>query len=95
MSSSIIRDDLINYKIAYELHKQGYDMFKNYSNFYQDDCTPANIDQIDIGFYNRIEDFYPNNIEFCLENCSYIYTDYDLKRFICNCTITEEKKIIK
>ena len=92
MSSPIIKKDLINYNISYELYKQGYDIYNINSNFYYDDCTPAHIGNLDIGFYKRREDFYPNNISFCLENCSYEYTDYNLSRFICNWNISTNIK---
>jgi len=93
ISSPIINEELINYNIAYELHYQGYDIYKLNSNFYIDDCTPAHLNEQNIGFYNRNEDFYPENIEFCLENCTLEYTDYTLSRFICNCLIGEKKMV--
>ena len=91
-SCPIIKKELIQYNIANELYYQGYDIYKLNSNFYIDDCTPANIDGNDIGFYNRKEDFFPENIEFCFENCYFEYTDYNLSRFICNC-LSGEKMI--
>ena len=87
MSSPIIKKDLVKYNISYELYKQGYDIYDINSNFYYEDCTPAHIGNLDIGFYKRIEQFYPSNISFCLENCTFMYTDYNLSRFICNCYI--------
>ena len=93
ISSPIINGELINYKIAYELHYQGYDIYIFNSNFYIDDCTPAHVNKKDVGFYNRSKDFYPENIEFCLENCTLEYTDYTLSRFICNCFIGEKKMV--
>ena len=92
ISSPILKKHLINYNIAYELYIQGYDIYNCSSNFYNDDCTPASVHNLDIGFYKRLEDFYPYNISFCLENCTYKYTDYNLSRFICNCEI--ENKLI-
>ena len=88
MHSPIIKKELINYNISYELYKQGYDIYNINSNFYYDDCTPSHIGNLDIGFYKRKEEFYPNNISFCMENCSFEYTDYNLSRFICNCDIS-------
>ena len=93
ISSPIINEELINYNIAYELHYQGYDIYNLNSNFYIDDCTPAHINEIDVGFYKRNEDFYPENIDFCLENCNLEYTDYTLSRFICNCLIGEKEMV--
>ena len=93
ISSPIINKDLINFNLAYELHFQGYDIYKLNSYFYIDDCTPAHVNVNDIGFYKRKEDFYPENIELCLENCTFEYTDYNLSRFICSCLIEEKKSI--
>ena len=92
-SSPIIKKDLIKYDIAYELYYQGYDIYKLDSNFYNDDCTPAHVNESDVGFYKRKEDFFPENISFCLDNCSFDYTDYNLSRFICRCLNDEERML--
>ena len=84
-SSPIIKKDLIKYKIAEELYNQDYDIYKLNSNFYIDESTPAHVNGNDIGFYKRKEDFFPGNIEFCLENCTFKYTNYTSSRFICSC----------
>ena len=92
MSSPIIKKDLINYNISYELYKQGYDIYNLTSKFYSDDCTPANINKMDIGFYKRLEDFYPYNISLCLDNCTYKNVDYNLSRLICSCIVDNNKQ---
>ena len=47
---------------------------------------------MDIGFYKRLEDFYPYNISLCLDNCTYKNVDYNLSRLICSCIVDNNKQ---
>ena len=81
--------DLIasNYNYTVIFIEQGYDIYDKKSNFYNDECTPAYLNQNDITLLDRKKDIYPHNISFCKENCEYKSVNIDEKRIICECNL--------
>ena len=92
ISSPIIDLNLINYNEAITFLNQGYDIYNEESDFYNDICTPAYINNSDIIIKDRQNDIFPNNITLCDNNCE--YNGIDLKkeknetvRISCKCNI--------
>ena len=77
--------DLANYNFVEIFSKDGYDIYKKDSDFYNDICTPAYINNNDIILEDRKKDIYPNNVTLCKDNCEYKDVDIENKRIICEC----------
>ena len=78
----------MNYEKAEIFESQGYNIYNLSSDFYNDKCTRANINENDIVIEDRIEDIYPHNISFCPNKCQLNYVDITSKRFNCSCNVS-------
>ena len=79
--------DLANFDYAIIFYKDGYDIYNKSSNFYNDICTQADINENDIILKDRKEDIYPNNVTLCKGNCKYKNVDLENKKKICECNL--------
>ena len=79
--------DLANFDLVEKFSQIGYDIYNKSSNFYNDICSPASINDNDITLKDRKEDIYPNNVTLCKENCQYKNVDIENKRIICECNL--------
>ena len=78
----IIKYDIANtFKVTFD-----YDIYNSQSEFYQDYCSLAYINENDIIIDDRITDFYIKDVNFCNEGCVYNGTDFETDRTICKCT---------
>ena len=86
--------DLANFDFAEKFYQYGFDIYNKSSDFYNDICTPAFINDNDITLNDRKEDIYPNNVTLCKENCVYKNVDIENKRIVCECNLNSnyEKK---
>ena len=90
ISSPLTKLDLAHFTEAEIFSLQGYNIYDLESEFYNDKCTPANINGNDIIIKDRLIDIYPSNISICPENCKLNIAEIDLKRFNCSCEIVYE-----
>ena len=83
-----IRDlDLANFNYVELFSENGYDIYNINSNFYNDVCSPAYINDNDITLEDRKKDIYPNNVTLCKENCEYKGVNIEEKKIICECNL--------
>ena len=87
--------DLAHFNYSLLFAEQGYDIYDKNSNFYNDICTPAYINDNDITLKDRKKDIYPNNVTLCKDNCYYNDTDREGKRIICKCNLNNNISEIK
>jgi len=88
-----IRDlNMVNYKLAKDFAKKGYDIYDKTSEFYSDICIPVSIKNNDIVLKDRKLDIYPNNVKFCKENCIYKSINIEDERIICECNLNSYSK---
>ena len=71
--------------------EQGYDIYNKNSEFYNDFCTPANLEDNDITLEDRKKDIYPHNLTLCKNNCIYNGVNIEEKRIICSCNLNPDK----
>ena len=64
------------------------------SNYYNSICFLVSIDGIDITLYDRKNIYYQNNMSLCQENCVYINYDYNNKKSICECEVTDDELLL-
>ena len=88
ISSAINNLDLVNFNSAVIFYDQGYDIYNLSSEFYNDKCTPANINGNDIIIEDRKTDVYPYNVSFCPNGCAISNAEIESKRFNCSCNIS-------
>ena len=79
--------DLANFNYFELFSKNGYDIYNKKSNFYNDICSPAYINDNDITLLDRKKYIYPNNVTLCKENCEYKEVNIKEKRIICECNL--------
>ena len=79
--------ELANFNFAEKFSQNEYDIYNIYSDFYNDICTPASINDNDITLKDRKEDIYPINVTLCKENCEYKAVDITNKKIICECNL--------
>ena len=85
--------DLANFNYIKYFYSQGYDIYDKNSEFYNDFCTPAFLNENDITLADRKKYIYPNNITLCKNNCKYKKFDLEEERIICLCKINSLKNI--
>ena len=90
ISTSIKKSDLLNYKEAIQLSKQGYDIYNLSSDFYTDICLSASINDSDLTLSLRQQVIYPGNNSLCMEGCEYNGIDLETNRVNCTCNPTLE-----
>ena len=83
--------DLANFNYSKYFYMQGYDIYDKNSEFYNDVCAPAFINENDITLEDRKKYIYPNNISLCKNNCKYKKFDLEEERIICLCNINSLK----
>ena len=88
ISSSIYNLNIVNFNSAVIFNEQGYDIYNLSSDFYNDECSAANINGNDIIIKDRLSDIYPYNISFCPNGCELLKTEIEQKRFNCSCNIS-------
>ena len=83
-----IRDlELSKFEMAKYFSKEGYDIYNKESNFYNDICTPASLNNNDITIDDRKKEIFPNNVTLCKSDCSYKGVNIEDKRVICQCNL--------
>ena len=91
---TMIKDkNLVNFNYTKYFYKQGYDIYDKNSEFYNDFCTPAFVNENDIILEDRKKYIYPNNVTLCKNNCKYKKVDLEEERIICLCNINSIKNI--
>jgi len=89
---TIIKDkELSNFNYSKYFYKQGYDIYDKNSEFYNDFCTQAFLNENDMTLEDRKKYIYPNNITLCKNNCKYKKADLEEERIICLCNINSLK----
>ena len=86
--------DLANFNYSLYFAEQGYDIYDKNSNFYNDICSKAYINESDITLRDRKRDIYPNNITLCKDNCYYSDIIREEKKIICKCNLNENNSEI-
>ena len=84
---------ITNFELAKQFAEQGYDIYDINSDFYNDFCTPANIDGNDMTLKDRMKDIYPHNATLCKNNCKYSGINIEEQRVICSCNLNSDKNI--
>ena len=74
--------------LAKNFYDQGYDIYNLSSDFYNEKCTPSNINNSDIIISDRIKEIYPLNVLICPNNCFLDNVDIENKRVNCICNIS-------
>ena len=85
--------EVANFNYIKYFFSQGYDIYDKNSEFYNDFCTPAFLNENDITLEDRKKYIYPNNITLCKNNCKYKKADLENERIICLCNINSLKNI--
>ena len=85
--------DSVNFNYTKYFYKQGYDIYDKNSEFYNDFCTSAFLNENDIILEDRKKYIYPNNVTLCKNNCKYKKFDLEEERIICSCNINSLKFI--
>ena len=67
--------DLLNYEYAVYFSKQGYDIYNEKSDFYNNICTAAYIGKNDITITDRKLEIFPSNVTLNKSNCQYENVD--------------------
>ena len=89
ISSPILNGDSINLDLAENMSKEGIDIYKGTSEFYNDICTSYSKNGTDIVLSDRRDVFYVN-ASFCSDGCEYKGINYTTSKAICDCyTISE------
>ena len=88
ISVPITNEEIMKLNLAKEFYKLGYDIYNLSSNFYNDKCTPSNINNSDIIISDRIKDVYPSNVTICPNNCTLDIVKIESKRANCICNIS-------
>ena len=86
--------DISNFKYAEYFSNEGYDIYNKQSDFYNDFCTSASIDNNDITIDDRKKEIFPNNVTLCRSDCNYVEVDINNKRIICECNLNKANKNI-
>ena len=71
--------------------EQEYDIYDKNSNFYNDICSPAHLEDNDITLEDRNKEIFPNNVTLCKSNCEYKETNIKDKKIICECNLNVNK----
>ena len=79
----------LNYDYATYFAEQGYDIYNQNSDFYNNACSSAYYGENDITIKDRRLEIYPNNTSINKNNCSYLYADLENKRLTYECDFTE------
>ena len=79
--------DLAHFKYEENFMKEGYDIYDKKSDFYNDICSPAFIDDNDIIIKDRKNEIFPNNVTLCQNSCEYQGVSIEDKRIVCECNI--------
>ena len=87
----LIDDDLAKYSYSLYFSEQGYDIYDKNSNFYNDKCSSAHLDDNDITLSDRKKDIYPNNVTLCPDNCEYKAFNVEEKIINCDCNLNINK----
>ena len=62
LSTPMLNLELLNYEYALYFSEQGYDIYNQKSDFYNDLCSSAYIEKNDITLEDRKLEIYPNNV---------------------------------
>ena len=87
---NLIDLNISNFEYCNYFAKQGYDIYAKNSDFYNDICTPAYLNENDITLKDRKKYIYPNNVTLCKEckdNCEYKSVNIEEQRIICECNL--------
>ena len=79
-----------NYDYALYFSEYGYDIYDSNNSFYKNICSSAYYEDNDIVINDRKKIIFPNNISLCINNCAYKITDFESKRFICECVLNSK-----
>ena len=78
-----------NFNYSKYFAQQGYDIYDKNSNFYNDICSPAYINNNDLTLKDRKADIYPSNVTICKENCHYDGINREEQMIKCKCNLKE------
>ena len=78
-----------NFNYSKYFARQGYDIYDKNSNFYNDICSPAYINNSDITLKDRKADIYPSNVTICKDNCHYDGINREEQMIKCKCNLKE------
>ena len=87
--------DLANYNYSKHFESQGFDIYNISSDFYNDFCSPAFIDENDLTLKDRIQYIYPNNVTLCKDNCNYNGAEIENERIICSCNLNSNGELVE
>ena len=76
-----------NFNYSKYFAEQGYDIYDKNSDFYNDICSPAYINNNDITLSDRKKDIYPSNIVLCKDNCYYSGINREEEMIKCKCNL--------
>ena len=82
--------NISNYDYALYFSEYGYDIYDMNNSFYKNICSSAYYEDNDIVIKDRKNIIFPNNISLCINNCAYKITDFESKRFICECVLNSK-----
>ena len=83
--------EMANFNYTELFSSQGYNIYDQNNDFYQDICTSANIDGNDIPLKDRKKDIYPSNITICKKNCEFSGINIEDQKVICSCNLNSKK----
>ena len=82
--------ELANFNHSLYFATQGYDIYNKSSNFYNDVCSPAHVEENDITLNDRKKYIFPNNVTLCKDNCEYNGVDLENEIIICSCNLNSD-----